>query len=223
MPKSKLFDKNRHYYDEWFDKHPQIYHTELEAIQRILPPFKKGLEIGVGTGRFAKPLGIEVGVEPSEAMAQIAKSRGIQVVPGVAKKLPFADESFDLVLMVTTICFVDDADRALQEIHRILTPKGDLILAFVDKESDLGRFYLANRDKSRFYKEATFYSKKEIFKLLKKHGFILEACNESLFGDTLTNLHYEIVDGCKKGGAFLVLRAKKREAKAKEAPSSLLQ
>ncbi len=210
MPKSELFEQNYRYYDKWFDEHEGIWRTELEAIKKLLPPFTKGIEIGVGTGRFAAPLAIEEGVEPSTKMASIAKERGIKVHEGVAEDLPLLDSSYDLVLLVTTICFVDDIDKTFQEAKRILTDNGRLIIAFVDKESPLGKFYEKNRHKSRFYKEATFYGKKEIFKLLKKHGLILEACNESLFGDDLEHLTYEIYDGCKKGGAFLVLRAKKR-------------
>ncbi|SMC08807.1 class I SAM-dependent methyltransferase [Nitratiruptor tergarcus] len=210
MPKEKLFEKNFEYYDRWFDEHDKIYQTELKAIKKILPPFKKAVEIGVGTGRFAAPLGITLGVEPSHNMAHIAKQRGIEVIEAQAEDLPFADKSFDLVLMVTTICFVDDIDKTLQEAKRILTDDGYLLIAFVDRDSELGKMYEKNKDKSRFYKEATFFSKKEILKLLKKHGFIVEKCTEALFGSDLKHLNFEIYDGCKKGGAFLSLLARKK-------------
>jgi len=210
MPKSALFDRNYEAYEAWFDRHQDIYETELTAIKKLLPPFERALEVGVGTGRFAAPLWIKEGVEPSRKMAAIAQKRGIEVKEGVAEALPYEDERFDLVLMVTTICFVDDPLKALQEAHRILKPDGRLLLAFVDKESPLGKLYERNRHKSRFYSEATFFSKKEIFKLLKEAGFVLEACNESLFGEDLEHLQLKIYDGCKKGGAFLVLRARKK-------------
>ncbi len=210
MPKSAIFDKLFSEYDRWFDEHDQIYRCELEALRRVVPSFQKGLEVGAGTGRFAAPLGIQIGVEPSAQMATIAKERGIEVVPGVAEALPFADKSFDLVLMVTTICFVDDIDKSFEEAKRVLTDDGYLVIAFVDRDSPLGRFYEANKAKSRFYKAATFYSKKDIFKLLKRHGFVLERCNEALFGENLATLRCEIYEGCKKGGAFLSLVARKK-------------
>ena len=205
MPKKEIFDLYFCEYDSWFEEHEKIYRCELQAIRQILPPFSKGLEIGVGTGRFAAPLGIQVGIEPSKNMAKIAKERGIEVVEGVAEELPFDDESFDLVLMVTTICFVEDIDKSLEEAKRVLRPDGHLVLSFVDRDSPLGRFYEEHKEKSRFYQAATFYSKKEIFQLLKKHGIVLEKCNEALFGDRLDNLRCEIYDGCKKGGAFITL------------------
>jgi SAM-dependent methyltransferase len=50
-----------------------------------------GVEIGVGTGLFAVPLGILIGVEPSPRMAELARYRGIEVLENVAEELPFAD------------------------------------------------------------------------------------------------------------------------------------
>ncbi len=211
MAKERLFERYFQEYDRWFDEHDQIYQTELQAIRKLLPPFRKGLEIGVGTGRFAAPLGIDKGVEPSQKMAALAKKRGIDVVFGTAEDLPFENRSFDLVLIVTTICFVDDPKKMLQEAYRVLRDDGRLILAFVDKESPLGQFYQKNQDKSRFYKDATFFGKKEVFDLLEETGFVVEACNESLFGPDLEHLTFQIEDGCEKGGAFLVLRARKKE------------
>lgn len=95
----------------------------------------------MGSGRFAAPLGIALGVEPSEVMARLARSCGVAVLAGVAEALPFADTTFDLVLMVTVLCFVDDAKLALQEAHRVLKPGGCLVLAFIDRLSELGQQY----------------------------------------------------------------------------------
>ena len=68
------------------------------------------MEIGVGTGRFAEPLGFREGVEPSPAMAERARRRGLEVTDGVAENLPLPDATYDVALMVTTICFVDDLE-----------------------------------------------------------------------------------------------------------------
>ena len=108
MPKTEPFELFTDAYEKWFVDNKQIYELELETVKQLLPPKSHGLEVGVGSGRFAAPLGIKIGVEPSRAMAEIARKRGIEVVVGVAEKLPFKDNSFDFVLLVTTICFVDD-------------------------------------------------------------------------------------------------------------------
>jgi len=42
-------------------------------VKSLIPEGLNGMEVGVGTGRFALPLGIRVGVEPADNMARIAK------------------------------------------------------------------------------------------------------------------------------------------------------
>ncbi|MGC8817765.1 MAG: class I SAM-dependent methyltransferase, partial [Candidatus Hadarchaeum sp.] len=106
MNEVSVFDQYAGEFDWWFEEHPQIYQAELSALRRMVPRAGFGVEIGVGTGRFAVPLGIRIGVEPSRAMARIAKARGIIVVQGVAEQLPFPDHQFDFAVLVTVICFV---------------------------------------------------------------------------------------------------------------------
>jgi len=55
----------------------------------------------------------------------------VKVLSWVAEELPLGDSSFDFVLMVTTVCFVDDINRALLEAHRVLSHGGILIMGFV--------------------------------------------------------------------------------------------
>jgi SAM-dependent methyltransferase len=43
--------------------------------------------------------------------------------------------------MVTVVCFLDDVVRAFREVFRVLKPAGSLIVAFIDRESPLGRQY----------------------------------------------------------------------------------
>jgi len=74
-------------YEEWFLKHKFAYLSELKAVKALLPE-GRGVEIGVGTGRFAVPLKIKIGVEPSKRMGKIARRRGILVIEGTAENLP---------------------------------------------------------------------------------------------------------------------------------------
>jgi ubiquinone/menaquinone biosynthesis C-methylase UbiE len=111
MPKIEPFEKNILKYEDWFKENKYAYQSEVNAIKDILPNFDNGIEIGVGSGKFALPLGIKLGIEPSFEMRKIAESRGIRVIDGVAENLPLEDESFELVLMVTTLCFLDDPEK----------------------------------------------------------------------------------------------------------------
>lgn len=171
MPKTDAFETYSQEYDDWFVINNFVYLSELDVIREFISPDQNGLEVGVGSGRFAVPLGIKTGVEPSLKMSEIARRRGVKVYNAVAEKLPFSDSEFDFVLIVTTICFVDDADKALSEAYRVLKPNGYVIVAFIDGDSELGRIYQQNKNKSRFYQEATFYSTEQITDLLGKAGF----------------------------------------------------
>lgn len=53
---SGIFDRYYKRYDAWYGRNRYTYLSELRAIRKFLPRKGKGLEIGVGTGRFAGPL-----------------------------------------------------------------------------------------------------------------------------------------------------------------------
>ena len=204
MPKTEPFEQHVDLYDAWFDSHQEMYAAELRAIGRFIEPGKgRGLEVGVGSGKFALPLGIKTGIDPAAAMLKKAGATGIKVFCGVAESLPFADQSFDFLLMVTTICFVDDLVQSFREAFRVLRPGGSIIVAFVDKNSNLGRQYLERKEKSKFYQEAEFFSPPEVLTALKTAGFRKFEVVQTLFGPESTA---EIENGYGRG-AFVVVKA----------------
>lgn len=199
------FNKNATEYDIWFDNNSDLYQAELQALRFFIPEKKNGIEIGVGTGRFAVPLGISIGVEPAHQMAELARQRGIDVVEGIAEALPFADSSFDFAIMVTVVCFLDDVLQALREAFRILKSDGLLIVGFIDRESELGFKYNQKKAHSMFYRDATFYSVNELETLLAKAGF-----SDFSYRQTLLPDGYSVKDGYGSGG-FVVVCAHKKE------------
>ena len=209
MAKIEAFERHTIKYEEWFEKNIFAYKSELQAVRYLLPKKGTGVEIGVGTGRFAEQLGIRVGVEPSKAMKKVAQKRGIEVIDGVAEALPFEDCQFDFALMVTTICFVDDIEASFKEVFRVIKPSGFFINGFVDKNSSLGRFYHKHRAKNVFYKTATFYSVSEIIPYLKKAGFRNLTFTQTIF-HTLEQI--KEVEAIKEGygeGSFVVVSGMK--------------
>jgi ubiquinone/menaquinone biosynthesis C-methylase UbiE len=206
MPKIEPFEKHSDEYDEWFTKNYDVYQAELEAIRQLIPsPQSKGLEVGVGSGKFAVPLGIKIGVEPSEQMALKAEKKGIRVFRNVAENLPFSDCEFDFVLMVTTICFVDDIHKSFSEAFRVLKPDGCIIVAFIDRESELGKQYNDERNTNVFYKEATFFSTREVCKYLIEAGFLKLTFKQTLIHGETPKI---IQDGFGRG-AFVVAKGVK--------------
>ncbi len=205
MAKIAPFEDFSEEYDVWFVKHKDKYEAELRALRYFIPSDSNGLEVGVGSGKFAAPLGIKTGVEPSAKMADKARKLGIHVLPGIAEDLPVPDNSFDFVLMVTTICFVDDLKKSFQEACRVLKKDGFIIVGFIDKDSELGEIYRANKDKSRFYKIAEFFSAEEVLACLSEAGFGNFESRQTIFPENNTQ---QIENGFGTG-SFVVIKGSK--------------
>lgn len=209
MPKSSPFEQHHHRYDEWFTRHNAAYHSELLAVRSLLPWQGRGLSVGVGTGRFAAPLGVQFGIDPARRALGYAKKRGVSVVQGIAETLPFADHAFHTILIVTTLCFVDDAFAMLQESYRVLKPGGVLVIGFIDRSSTLGQQYLAHQAENVFYREATFFSAEEVQQLLESSGFTEAVWVQTIFQPLDEIREIEAVRQGYGQGAFVVVRAKR--------------
>ena len=209
MPKTKPFDNYADEYNNWFVQNKYAFQSELNAIKKVLPVNEKGVEIGVGSGIFAEPLGITEGIEPSKAMRNKARQRNIEVIDAVAENLPYSDKSKDFALMITTICFVDDIYKSFKEVNRVLKSAGNLIIGFVDKNSPVGKIYLEHKDESIFYKEATFYGTEELYEILINTGFEIVNTYQTVFGEIdKINKVQDVLTGYGKG-SFVVIQARK--------------
>jgi SAM-dependent methyltransferase len=211
MPKISPFEKYAEQYESWFEKNRWVYEAESRAVKAMMPMVGSGLEIGVGTGRFAGPLGIKNGVEPSKRMRDFAQKRGIRALNGVAEKLPLGDLQFDFVLMVTTVCFVDDINKALTEAYRVLCDDGVLIIGFVDRNSKMGKIYLERQKENVFYKEATFFSVAELVECMSHAGFTDMTFNQTILGTLAETAEDEPVKPGYGEGSFVVIRGRKEE------------
>jgi SAM-dependent methyltransferase len=209
MARIEPFNRYMSDYEDWFEKNHFTYISELQTVKKQIAENAKSVEIGVGTGRFAAPLGIKLGLEPSFSMRNRAKQQGIQVVGGVAEELPFAGGLFDLVLMVTTICFLDDIETAFREVNRILIPNGNFIIGFIDKDSPLGKQYQKYKEQNNFYKIATFYSVDEIKTVLERTGFDRFSFAQTIFHPLNEIRKIEPVTDGYGRGSFVAINAKK--------------
>ncbi|MDD3721072.1 MAG: methyltransferase domain-containing protein [Lutibacter sp.] len=212
MNTANIFNENVEAYEAWYEKYSEVYLSEVAAIKEQflkLPENIKGIEVGVGTGRFAQILGIKEGIEPANEMAALALKRGIEIINGRAENLPIKDLNFDFVLFVT-ICHLNNIKQAIKEAQRVLKPQGSIIIGFIDKDQKIGKFYEENRMRSTFFRYANFYSVAQVTKLLKEGGFKNLEYNQTLFG----NLEeIKEVQPPKKGygaGSFVVVRAIKK-------------
>ena len=105
---------------------------------------KRLLDVGCGdaalAAEFVRRGAVATGLDADPAMVAAARQRtkmeGVQLhlVEGQAEGLPFKNSEFELVLAVTTLCFVRDAKRVIMEMTRVLKPGGRLIIG------ELGRW-----------------------------------------------------------------------------------
>ena len=114
---------------------------EPAAIRRHRDELLAGLsgrviEVGAGAGsNFAHyPATVEevVAVEPEPYLREQARAAAartavrIEVLDGVADRLPVEDSSFDAAVACLVLCTVPDQARALAELRRVLRPGGEL-------------------------------------------------------------------------------------------------
>ena len=141
------------------------------------------VEIGAGTGMFARRLGIGLSIEPAEAMARLCREKGVPVVRGVAEALPLDSGAFGLVAMITVECFLEDV---------------------LNRDTPLGRAYELRSVDDPVYRFARFRTAAELKAQLEAHGFRVEAACQTVkdFGDSVHEVH----DGTGSG-IFTVFKA----------------
>ncbi len=198
---------NGHYkkYDAWYERNEFAYRSELAAIKKKLPGSGKGLEIGVGTGRFAAALGIKYGVDPAKKMLKIAAQRGVKVRQAQGESLPFGKRIFDYVAVIITLSFVRDPGKVLREASRVLKKGGKIVVGIIDRESFLGEYY--TRKKGIFYGAANLLSVEEAKDLLIRAGFGKLSYSQTIFRlpDKMRSVH-KARKGYGRGG-FVVISA----------------
>jgi ubiquinone/menaquinone biosynthesis C-methylase UbiE len=170
----RVFDSYAQDYDHWFEDNPEVYRVQLDILWRCMRKSGftgVGIEIGVGSGRFAVPLGIPFGLDPSLHLLDMARSRGIEVIRGIAEQMPFCAETFDFALLMTSLCFIPDPARACQETCRVLKRGGKVMVGFLEQGGEIVTTYTLTPDKGRFLQHALFRTGDEITTFLGYAGF----------------------------------------------------
>jgi len=206
--KDSPFDIFTEEYENWFKENELIFQSELLALKQVIPVGKEGVEIGIGSGIFADKLDIKFGIDPSEKMLNYAIQRNLKVKIGFAENLPYPDRSFDFAAFITSICFVDNPEKAIKEAHRIIKDKGDLIIAFIDKESSLGKSLELEKEDSKFYRNANFYSVSEMTSMIVNNHFEITEILQTLTEMKLNNPEKPIKGYGK--GSFIVIKGRKK-------------
>jgi ubiquinone/menaquinone biosynthesis C-methylase UbiE len=144
---------------------------EKALLKKLLvdfPDARTGLEIGCGTGHFTRWLAaheLEMsGLDVSVAMLSEARKRnGLNYVEGDAHNLPFADRTFDLAFLITTLEFVADPRLALTEAIRVA--RQGVILGVLNRWSLVALKY--RRSRSPLWSSAHFFGPWELLQLVQ--------------------------------------------------------
>lgn len=168
------------------------------------------LEVGVGSGRFAAALGLEVGLDPARTPLHLATRRAVTVVQGAGEQLPFGDGTFAGVVFVVTLCFGDDPAALLGEARRILAPSGRLLAGVVPLDSAWGRRYEAQgRAGHPFYRGARFLTTAEHRRMLTTAGFTITGAYSTLTQAQSDEPMWEQAhEGAVAGAGFVAFEAR---------------
>lgn len=209
MSSSYVFDEYAWKYDSWYARNREIFECELKAV-KALGLSGVGLDVGVGTGIFSVEIGVRVGIDPAINMLRIAKDRGVNVVQAVGENLPFRNDVFNYVIMIVTLCFLDEPKASLDEIWRILKKHGFLAVCVVPRDSSWGEFYIKKAEQGHvFYRHAHFYTVEEIEKMLEEYMFIVTDYKATLSYDPRDRPRVEDPVNEVGGKGFVCVKATK--------------
>jgi SAM-dependent methyltransferase len=212
MKKNLLFDDHVVDDEVWYEEYPLVFRSEVEAFRQMLPEREnlRGIEVGLGTGRFSQALGIKEGIEPSFPMRKLAVKRGIETMSAEPAELPYGDLCFDFVLMSFCISHFDELYAPFKEAYRVLKNDGSLILGFIDKDSPIGQYYERYKPENTFYKHANFYSVEKVLFTLSQVGFRGIKICQTLFGPLDEINTFQQAKAGYGEGSYIVVQARKK-------------
>lgn len=155
------------------DPYAQRYHAWWtdQMLRLIRQRDGRFLDNGCGVGLLFEKVTPEqaVGLDISSEMLRYAAKYSDQLILGNSQKLPFKDQSFDVVFCRSLIHHLPDPESAVKEIARVLRPKGEVVFADTNPSllSVLPRL-IANRGE-HFSDEHKNMSRRKLQKLLEPY------------------------------------------------------
>ena len=135
------------------------------------------LDIGCNTGELTKVIAKNnkvIGMELSEGAVKLGKNKGLDIRVGNIYKIPFKDNTFDVVYISEVIEHLLETDRALTEVHRVLKPQGRLILTTPNCTSFRDRILVLFghlQSYAQHLEHVRLFNKERIVKYVKKNNF----------------------------------------------------
>jgi ubiquinone/menaquinone biosynthesis C-methylase UbiE len=123
---------------------------EAARLRASWIPHARGqvLEIGIGSGLnlpfYSANVERVYGLDPSVELQRMARSKPLPQAPveflsqSAEEPLPLAESSIDTIVVTWTLCSIQDASKALQQMKRVLKPSGRVIFLEHGRASDHG-------------------------------------------------------------------------------------
>lgn len=209
-------------YESWYlGKYKRADRLEkalLKQLLNTLPRARSLLEVGCGTGHFTRwfeSLGLECsGLDLSHLMLREAKKLWMNksLLRGESARLPFKDDSFDVVVFIACMEYMSDPVRVLTEAFRVA--RVGIIVGLMNKWSlpTIRRIVQVKMGKNPFYKNARFYSVLDIKRLSRDalgKKFQITHWSTTVFPRILGDTESSLIPL----GAFLALAVKLRGAR----------
>jgi SAM-dependent methyltransferase len=150
--------------------------ASVDADKRVRAPLRI-LDVGCGTGANLEMLsqyGQAEGVDVSDDALEFCRGKGLAVQKGLAEKLPYSDETFDITTALDVVEHLDDDIAGLKEMHRV-TKTGGYSLIFVPAfmwlwgvQDDISHHRIR-------------YKRREIVDRLEKAGYTIERATYANF------------------------------------------
>jgi len=166
-------------YDGWLQTATGRYidGREKSLILDLIAPRggERLLDVGCGTGEHLllfRRKGCDVtGIDPSPDMLKLAGEKlgnRADFHLGYAEDLPFSDNEFDIVTLITSLEFTRDPDRAISEAIRVC--RGRVFLGVLNKYSCLGlQRRMHGADHSSIYDHARFFHIGELSAMIRNN------------------------------------------------------
>lgn len=116
----------------------KIRDIEWDAVKNFIPADSEFIDVGCGMGYTMRRAEAEMqckvsGIDPQPGEHGVGRYHkenleNLNIIQGVSENIPFADETFDVVYCSHVLEHVDDEQKALLEMKRILKPGGLLII-----------------------------------------------------------------------------------------------
>jgi ubiquinone/menaquinone biosynthesis C-methylase UbiE len=222
--KTQLFDEWPEVYDRWFTTPigSLVRKVETELILDLLKP-KQGeviLDAGCGTGVFtvdilslgSHVIGLDISLPMLIHARKKLKGYPFQMVLSDILNLPFRENSFDKVVSVTALEFIENAKGVVGELFRVTHKGGCIVVATLNSLSPWGlRRKVEAKERHTVFEKAIFRSPDELSSVASVEGVVKTAIHFQKEDDPKRAIEIE-QEGQRrnlKTGAFVAVRWEK--------------